>query len=48
MVDNLSIGRDDFEDVPILANAGGWGRANRDFGGELPEVLRVLNEAVAA
>ena len=48
MVDNLSIGRDDFEDVPILARAGGWGRANQDFGGELPEVLRALNEAVAA
>jgi type I restriction enzyme R subunit len=48
LVANLSIDRDDFEEMPVLANAGGWGRANRAFDGRLTDLVRNLNEAVAA
>jgi type I restriction enzyme R subunit len=48
LVANLTIGREDFEDIPILHDAGGWGSANRTFDGQLEELLRTLNEAVAA
>ncbi len=48
LVQNLSIGQDDFNLV-VIQNAGGtWQRVNRDFGGKLPEVIRQINEAVAA
>ncbi len=45
---NLSIDRTDFEVVPVLADAGGWGRADRVFDGRLEELVRAANEAVAA
>lgn len=45
---NLSVERDDFETVPVLADAGGWGRANRAFDGKLAELVEALNEALAA
>ena len=32
---NLSIDRDDFDDVPVFARSGGWARANKAFGGQL-------------
>ena len=48
LVGSLAIGREHFEEMPALANAGGWGRANRDFGGTLAELIRDVNEAVAA
>jgi type I restriction enzyme, R subunit len=48
LVTNLSIDRDDFENLPILADPGGWGSANKAFGGQLSEFLLSLNEAVAA
>ncbi len=48
LVQSLSIERDDFEVIPVLANAGGWGAANRAFDGRLDTVLRTLNEAIAA
>jgi type I restriction enzyme, R subunit len=48
LVANLSIDRDDFDLMPVLANAGGWGRANRVFDGQLTDLVRNLNEAVAA
>jgi type I restriction enzyme R subunit len=48
LVANLSIGRDDFEDIPILHDPGGWGGANRAFGGELEELIANLNAAMAA
>ncbi len=44
----LSVGRDDFENQPILYNAGGWGRANRAFGEKLAELIGQINEAIAA
>ncbi len=48
LVANLSIDRDDFDSVPVFADRGGWGRANRAFGGELPILITHLNEAIAA
>jgi len=48
LVENLSIGQDDFNLI-VIQNAGGtWQRVNRDFGGKLPEVIHQINEAVAA
>ena len=48
LVANLSIDRDDFENLPILADAGGWGSANKVFDGNLEELIATINEAVAA
>ena len=48
LVQNLSISKDDFASVPVLDRAGGWGVANRVFQGQLDEIIRRLNEAVAA
>lgn len=45
---NLSIDQDDFENAPVLSRPGGWGAANRDFDGKLQNLLRTLNEAIAA
>jgi type I restriction enzyme R subunit len=45
---NLSIGRDDFESMPVFARFGGWGRANRVFDGRLEGLIHDLNEAIAA
>jgi len=48
LVQNLSIGKEDFEAVPVLARLGGWGRADRVFEGQLELLLRRINEEVAA
>ncbi|MGH2535609.1 MAG: type I restriction-modification enzyme R subunit C-terminal domain-containing protein [Thermomicrobiales bacterium] len=49
LVQNLSIDHQDFDEVPVLANRGGWGRANRVFDGQLAELLvSVQRELVAA
>ena len=48
MTVNLSIDQSDFEVTPVLSRPGGWGAANRDFDGKLPNLLRTLNEAIAA
>jgi type I restriction enzyme R subunit len=49
LVQNLTIDRDDFDNVPVLANRGGWGRANRVFDGQLAELLTdVHKELIAA
>lgn len=48
LVENLSIDRDDFEIIPALNRDGGWGAANRTFGGQLPDLLHQLNTAIAA
>ncbi len=37
---NLSIDRDDFDDVPVLADRGGWGEANRVFDGAARRAAR--------
>lgn len=48
LIANLSIDREDFDDLPVFARHGGWAAANRDFGGRLTAVLEEVNEAVAA
>jgi type I restriction enzyme R subunit len=48
LVANLSIEVDDFNDVPVLANRGGWGAANKVFDGELTQLLEELNEELVA
>ncbi|MEO7891064.1 MAG: type I restriction-modification enzyme R subunit C-terminal domain-containing protein [Vicinamibacterales bacterium] len=48
LIANLSIDEEDFENVPILQAAGGWGNANRAFKGRLPVLLKAFNEAIAA
>jgi len=48
LVENLTIERGDFEDMPVFARDGGWGAANRAFDGKLDRWLQRLNEAVAA
>ncbi len=48
LIVNLSIGREDFDDLPVFARQGGWATANRDFEGKLADVVTAVNEAVAA
>jgi type I restriction enzyme R subunit len=48
LIISLSIDRQDFENVPILLDAGGWNRAERVFRGTLKELIKELNEALAA
>lgn len=48
LVANLSIELDDFNNVPVLLNRGGWGKANRVFDGQLDELLVELNREVVA
>lgn len=49
LIQNLTIDRGDFDNVPVLANRGGWGKANKVFGGQLAELLAdVQKELVAA
>jgi type I restriction enzyme R subunit len=48
LIANLSISKSDFDIIPIFANEGGWGKANRVFNGELPVLIRQWNEAIAA
>jgi type I restriction enzyme R subunit len=48
LVLNLSVEREDFDLVPVLADHGGWGRADRAFGGELTALLDRVNEELVA
>lgn len=48
LVVNLSIDREDFETVPVLSNRGGWGRADKVFGGALADLLEHLNRELVA
>jgi type I restriction enzyme R subunit len=48
LVENLSVDQEDFNVLPIFSRSGGWGRANKTFGGQLMPLLHKLNEAVAA
>jgi len=48
LVQNLSIEPDDFDIIPVLADRGGWGRANRTFDGRLAELLDQLNKELVA
>lgn len=48
MVENLSIDRDDFNDIPIFSREGGLSAARRVFGDQLDALVHELNEAIAA
>lgn len=48
LAQNLSIDEEDFEFSPSLEGAGGWGKANKVFGGNLKKLLQQVNEALAA
>jgi type I restriction enzyme R subunit len=48
LIANLSISKDDFDIIPLFANEGGWGKANRIFDGKLPTYIQQWNEAIAA
>ena len=48
LVENLSIAADDFEDIPVFADRGGFGRADRIFGGMLNQMITDLNMAICA
>jgi type I restriction enzyme R subunit len=48
LVKNLSIDRDDFDDVPVLSRPGGWGKADRVFDRRLEELLAELNQELVA
>ena len=48
LAENLSIDAEDFDVIPSLEGAGGWGNANRAFEGNLELMLRHFNEALAA
>jgi type I restriction enzyme R subunit len=48
LIANLSIEPDDFSNVPVFFNAGGWGKAQRVFPGELDNMIKQFNEALAA
>lgn len=47
LVENLTIDKDDFEALPIFTLSGGWGKANKVFAGQLPQLISQLNEAIA-
>ena len=48
LIENLTIEQDDFDTLPVFTRAGGWGRANKVFWGELSSMIGRLNEAIAA
>lgn len=48
LTQSLSIERDDFDNVPILLDAGGWKPADKAFDGKLAELLQECNLAMAA
>lgn len=48
LVENLSIEPDDFDIIPVLADRGGWGKANRTFDGQLADLLDELNKELVA
>ncbi len=48
LIENLSIDREDFENVPIFSREGGWRAADGTFGGRLHDFLANVNEAIAA
>lgn len=46
--ENLSIDREDFENQPVFTNFGGWGRVSAVFHGQLPELIKIINQTIAA
>lgn len=48
LIKNLVVEREDFDVFPIFANAGGSGRAERVFEGDLEDLLKNLNMNIAS
>ncbi len=48
LIQNLSIDKEDFEDMPVFSRIGGWARANRVFDNKLNEFIQKCNEEIAA
>jgi type I restriction enzyme R subunit len=48
LVSNLTIGLEDFNDVPVFEQRGGQGAAERVFGPQLQQLIQDLNYAMAA
>ena len=48
LVVGLSNDRGDFDNVPVLLDAGGWKPADRAFDDQLEGFLQALNQALAA
>lgn len=48
LIANLSIDRDDFDELPVFSREGGWKRANDAFKGQLADLLQQVNAALAA
>ena len=48
LIENLSIDREDFDVIPIFSREGGWGKADKVFKGELLDLIRNLNNHMAA
>jgi len=48
LIENLSIDREDFDDLPVFAREGGWGSADGSFTGRLGELIGRINAAIAA
>ena len=46
--ENLSIDKEDFEELPVFNRYGGWGKVYKLFGTQLPELIKQLNQAIAA
>ena len=46
--ENLSIDKEDFDELPIFNRYGGWGKVYSVFGPKLPELVKQLNQAIAA
>jgi hypothetical protein len=47
-VENLIVGANDFDALPVFADFGGLTKANKDFGGKVTALLTDLNAAMAA
>lgn len=47
LIENLSIDKEDFEMIPVFADHGGWGRANKVFDNRLSALIQEFNEAIA-
>jgi type I restriction enzyme R subunit len=48
LIANLSLEEEDFDNIPLFANRGGAARARKVFGKELGNIIRRVNEEVAA
>jgi type I restriction enzyme R subunit len=48
LVVNLTIEKEDFDGLPVFADFGGWGKANKDFSDRLLPLIQEINTYIAA